>query len=201
VDSPLAVNLTKVFAEHPEVYDSETNAEFLAKGQNPFLFDQIKFVSSVEESMLLNREDKPQIVIAASGMCEAGRILHHLRFKIHNPRNTILIVGYMAENTLGRRIEELGRKYEQSGRRGEPPAVKFFNKEYPLRAHVAKIGGFSGHADKAEMLRFLKQSNLRIRKIALVHGEEPQALHFAESLQGEGYSVMVPRRGETVKVG
>jgi metallo-beta-lactamase family protein len=79
--------------------------------------------------------------------------------------------------------------------------VKFFNKEYPLRAHVAKIGGFSGHADRAEMMRFLKQSNLRIRKIALVHGEEPQALHFAESLQGEGYKVTVPRRGETVKLG
>jgi metallo-beta-lactamase family protein len=201
VDSPLAVNLTKVFAQHPEVYDPETKAEFLAKGQNPFLFDQIKFVSSVEESMVLNREDKPQIIIAASGMCEAGRILHHLRFKIHNERNTILIVGYMAENTLGRRIEDLGREYEQAGRRGVPPTVKFFNKDYPLRAHVAKIGGFSGHGDKAEMLRFLKQSNLRIRKIALVHGEEQQALHFAESLQGEGYTVMVPRRGETVKVG
>jgi metallo-beta-lactamase family protein len=151
--------------------------------------------------MVLNREDKPQIVIAASGMCEAGRILHHLRFKIHNPRNTILIVGYMAENTLGRRIEDLGREYQQSGRRGEPPMVKFFNKEYPLLAHVAKIGGFSGHADRAELMRFLKQSNLRIRKIALVHGEEPQALHFAESLQGEGYKVTVPRRGETVKLG
>jgi metallo-beta-lactamase family protein len=201
VDSPLATNLTQVFAEHPEVYDSETNAEFLSKGQNPFRFDQIKFVGSVEESMILNREDKPQIIIAASGMCEAGRILHHLRFKIHNERNTILIVGYMAQNTLGRRIEELGRAYDQSGRRGEPPTVKFFNKDYPLRAHVAKIGGFSGHADKAEMLRFLRQSNLRIRKIALVHGEEQQALHFAESLQEEGYSVMVPRRGETVEVG
>jgi len=201
VDSPLAVNLTKVFVEHPEVYDRDTQTTFLSKGQNPFQFDQLRFVRSVEESMALNREDKPQIIIAASGMCEAGRILHHLRFKIHNERNTILIVGYMAQNTLGRRIEDLGRAYDQSGRLGQPPTVKFFNKDYPLRAHVTKIGGFSGHADKAEMLRFLKQSNLRIRKIALVHGEEQQALHFAESLQGEGYTVMVPRRGETVKVG
>ncbi len=201
VDSPLAVNLTRVFAEHPEVYDQDTQTTFLSKGQNPFLFEQIRLVRSVEESMALNREDKPQIIIAASGMCEAGRILHHLRFKIHNDRNTILIVGYMAQNTLGRRIEDLGREYEQAGRRGVPPTVKFFNKDYPLRAHVAKIGGFSGHADKAEMLRFLKQSNLRIQKIALVHGEEQQTLHFAESLQGEGYTVMVPRRGETVRVG
>jgi len=200
VDSPLAVNLTKVFAEHPEVYDQDTQTTFLSKGQNPFLFEQIRFVRSVEESMALNREDKPQIIIAASGMCEAGRILHHLRFKIHNERNTILIVGYMAQHTLGRRIEELGLDYEKSGRRGEAPLVKFFNKEYPLKARVTKIGGFSGHADKAEMLRFLKQSNLRIKKIALVHGEETQALHFADSLQREGHAVLVPRRGETVPV-
>jgi metallo-beta-lactamase family protein len=200
VDSPLAVHLTQVFAEHPEVYDRDTLTTFLSKGQNPFLFDQIRLVSSVEESMALSRAEQPQIIIAASGMCEAGRILHHLRFKIHNERNTILVVGFMAQNTLGRRIEELGLDYEKSGRRGEPPIVRFFNKEYPLKAHVAKIGGFSGHADKLEMLRFLKQSNLRIRKIALVHGEEEQALHFAVSLKGEGYTVAVPRRGETLQV-
>ncbi len=201
VDSPLAVHLTQVFAEHPEVYDRDTQTTFLAKGQNPFSFDQIHFVRSVEESMALNRDETPKIIIAASGMCEAGRILHHLRFKIHNERNTILIVGYMAENTLGRRIEEEGRAYESSGRKGPAPVLRFFNKEYPLKAHVAKIGGFSGHADQAEMLRFLKGCNLRIKAIALVHGEEQQALHFADVLRREGYSVSVPRRGETLKVG
>ncbi len=200
VDSPLAANLTRVFAEHPEVFDAQTHASFLSKGENPFRFDQLKFVGSVQESMILNREDKPQIVIAASGMCEAGRILHHLRFKIHNERNTILIVGYMAQNTLGRRIEDLGRAYAQAGRKGEAPLVKLLNKEYPLKAHVAKIGGFSAHADKDEMLRFLKQSNLRVKQIALVHGEEAQALAFAAELKTEGYDVVVPRRGETVAV-
>ncbi|TFG39081.1 MAG: MBL fold metallo-hydrolase [Syntrophobacterales bacterium] len=200
VDSPLATNLTRVFAEHPEVFDPETHATFLSKGENPFRFDQIKFVGSVQESMILNREDKPQIVIAASGMCEAGRILHHLRFKIHNERNTILIAGYMAQNTLGRRIEDLGLAYAQAGRKGEAPLVKLLNKEYPLKAHVAKIGGFSAHADKDEMRRFLKQSNLRIKRIALVHGEETQSLAFAEELRTEGYDVVVPRRGETVAV-
>jgi metallo-beta-lactamase family protein len=201
VDSPLAVHLTQVFAEHPEVYDRDTQTTFLAKGQNPFFFDQIHFVRSVEESMALNRDETPKIIIAASGMCEAGRILHHLRFKIHNERNTILIVGYMAENTLGRRIEDEGRAYESSGRKGPAPVLRFFNKEYPLKAHVAKIGGFSGHADQAEMLRFLKGCNLRIKAIALVHGEEQQALHFADVLRREGFSVSVPRRGETLKVG
>jgi metallo-beta-lactamase family protein len=133
-------------------------------------------------------------------MCEAGRILHHLRYKIHNARNTVLIVGFQAQHTLGSRILELGLKYEQSGRKGEPPVVKFFNKEYPLRAHVVRLGGFSAHADKNEMLRFLKNSNLKIKKIALVHGEEDQILSFAGFLKNEGFSVVVPKYGESVEV-
>ncbi len=201
VDSPLATNLTRVFAEHPELYDRDTQAEFLAKGQNPFRFDQVRFVGSVAESMELNRQDQPQIIIAASGMCEAGRVLHHLRFKIHNAKNTILIVGYMAQNTLGRRIAEMGAAYAADGRRGEPPTVKFFNKDYPLRAHVEKIDGFSAHADREEMLRFLKQSNLKIARIALVHGEETQALSFADTLAEAGFQTVVPRRGESLNVG
>jgi metallo-beta-lactamase family protein len=200
VDSPLAIRLTRVFGEHPEVYDETSHNDFLEKGMNPFHFDQLHFVSSVEESMALNRQDKPQIVIAASGMCEAGRILHHLRHKIHNPKHTILVVGYMAQNTLGRRIEERGLAYQANGRKGDPPLLRFLNKDYPLRAHVFKTGGFSAHADRNEMLRFLKESNLRIKKIALVHGEEEQSLPFAEMLRGEGYSVFVPKRGEAVRV-
>jgi metallo-beta-lactamase family protein len=200
VDSPLATKLTRVFGEHPEVYDRETHDTFLEKGQNPFALDQLHFVQSVEESMALNRENKPHIVISASGMCEAGRILHHLRYKIHNPRNTVLLVGFMAQNTLGRRIEEEGLAYDASGRRGDPPVLRIYNKQYPLKARVVKIGGFSAHADKNEMLRFLKRSNLRIKRIALVHGEENQATSFAETLQGEGYHVTVPRRGEQIKV-
>jgi metallo-beta-lactamase family protein len=133
-------------------------------------------------------------------MCEAGRILHHLRYKIHNARNTVLMVGYQAENTLGRRILDLGIEYEASGRKGAPPIVRFFNKEYPLKAHVVKLGGFSAHADKNEMLRFLKKSNLKIKKIALVHGEEDQILSFAGFLKKEGFSVVVPKRGESVEV-
>ena len=197
VDSPLATNITKVFGEHPEVYDRETHAAFLEQGKNPFAFRQVQFVESVEASMALMREQSPHIVISASGMCEAGRILHHLRYKIHDPKNTILIVGYMANHTLGRRILEEGTAYAKAGRVGDPPVVKILNKEYPLKARVVKIGGFSAHGDRNEMLRFLGQSGLNIKRIAVVHGEEDQSLAFAEHLKQEGYNAFVPRMGET----
>jgi metallo-beta-lactamase family protein len=200
VDSPLASNITRVFAEHPEVYDQATHETFLKQGENPFQFDQVRFVGSVEESMALNRDQAPHIVVAASGMCEAGRILHHLRHKIHDPNTTILIVGYMAQHTLGRRILEQGLDYEAAGRKGKPPLLKFMNKEYPLKARVIQIDGFSAHADKSEMHRFLKESNLNIKKIALVHGEESQTLAFSDDLKGNGYDVVVPRLGETIQV-
>jgi len=200
VDSPLSIQLTKVYGEHPEVYDKETNNTFLQHGKNPFLFNQIHFVSSVEESMALMREETPHIVIASAGMCEAGRILHHLRNKIHNPRHTVLIVGYMAKNTLGRRILEQGRKYEKSGRRGDPPMLKFLNKVYPLKAHIEILGGFSAHADKSELIRFVTNSNLKIKKIAVVHGEEDQALAFAKHLENEGFTAFVPRAGDMAYV-
>ena len=157
VDSPLATNITKVFGEHPEVYDYETHETFLQRGKNPFSFAQVSFTSSIEDSITLTRELNSHIVISASGMCEAGRILHHLRYKIHNPKNTILAVGYMAENTLGRRIVEEGSKYRDNGRKGEPPMMRFYGKEYPLRAEVEKIGGFSAHGDRNEMLRFFER--------------------------------------------
>jgi metallo-beta-lactamase family protein len=197
VDSPLATNITRVFGEHPEVYDQETHDTFLKQGQNPFFFGKVHFVGSVNESMELMRETLPRIIISASGMCEAGRVLHHLRYQIHNPRNTILIVGYMANNTLGRRILDQGTAYEENGRSGPAPMFRFLNKEYPLRAHVKNLGGFSAHGDRNEMLRFLKQSNLQIKKIALVHGEEEQCLSFSRYLQDQGYPVMVPKVGDT----
>ena len=200
VDSPLATKITTVFGEHPEVYDRETHDTFLKKGKNPFSFSQIQFVASVEESMALMRDETPHIVISASGMCEAGRILHHLRYKIHQPRNTVLIVGFMAEHTLGRRILEMGARYAESGRKGEAPVVKILNKEYPLKARVEQLTGFSAHADKIEMLRFLKNANLNIKKIATVHGEARQRRAFTEFLGDQGFSVIAPRVGETVDI-
>lgn len=200
VDSPLSSKLTKVFGEHPEVYDKETHQTFLKNGKNPFAFKQLKFIGSVEESMALNREQAPHIVIASSGMCEAGRILHHLRHKIHNPQTTVLVVGYMAQHTLGRRILEKGMEYKKAGRKGKPPMQKFLNKEYPLSAHVEVIDGFSAHGDQSELLKFLKESNLNIKKIAVVHGEEEQSLQFAEKLGSSGYEAIVPYSGQMVRV-
>jgi len=197
VDSPLATEITHVFGEHPETYDEETHAAFLQKGINPFDFEQLNFVQSVEESMALNRETKSHIVLAGSGMCEGGRVLHHLRHKIHDERNTILIVGYMGQNTFGRRLQEKGEAFAAEGRKGEPPMVRFYNKEYPLKARVITLGGFSAHGDREEMTRVLKESNLSIKKIALVHGEEEQSLGFADHLRSEGFNVVVPFHGQS----
>ncbi|MDP7422688.1 MAG: MBL fold metallo-hydrolase RNA specificity domain-containing protein, partial [bacterium] len=200
IDSPLAIKLTRVFGEHPEVYDQATHKTFLEKGQNPFSFDQVNFVSAVEESMALMRRETSHIAIAASGMCEAGRILHHLRYRCHNPLNTILIVGYMAQYTLGRRMLDEGLEFEKSGRKGLPPTLKILGKEYPLKARVARIDGFSAHGDRNEMLHFLKDSNLDIKRIAVVHGEEEQCFAFAKQLEQEGYQSEVPKMGETIEV-
>lgn len=200
VDSPLAVNLTRVYGEHPEVYDQETGETFLENGRNPFMFDQVHFIQSVDDSMALMRQRGPNIIIASSGMCEAGRILHHLRNKIHDPNSMILVVGFMAQHTLGRKIADIGTQYAAEDRKGKAPMVKILNKEYPLKAKVQRLDGFSAHADKDELLRFLNESNLKVKKIAIVHGEEEQSLAFAETLRAAGRDVVVPEPGQTVEV-
>lgn len=198
VDSPLASNITKVFGEHPETYDKETHKIFLEKGINPFYFKNIKFVESVEESMRVTQDDTPHIVISASGMCEAGRILHHLRYKIHNPKHTILMVGYMANHTLGRRIEELGLKENRTA--DKAPEVKILGKSYPLRAHVEKIDGFSAHADRHELMKVVAGSNLRVKNIAVIHGEAEQSEAFARRLNEKGYNAVIPKPGDRYKL-
>ncbi len=198
VDSPLATKITKVFGEHIETYDEDTHETFLEKGKNPFSFQELKFVQSVEESMQLNRDHRSHIVLAGSGMCEGGRILHHLRHKIHSEKNTILIVGYMGQNTLGRRIQDLAAAHEAEGYKGAAPIVRFYNKDYPLKAKVVTLGGFSGHGDKNECLRFLTESKIKVKKIAIVHGEEEQSLSFAEFLQEHGFNTVVPYKGQSI---
>lgn len=199
VDSPLASNITTVFGEHPESYDKETHEAFLEKGLNPFYFDKIKFVGTVEESMNLTKDQNPHVVISASGMCEAGRILHHLRYKIHDPKNTILLVGYMAQHTLGRRIEEMGRANNSNGHQ-DPPEVKILGKGYPLKARVEKIGGFSAHGDRHELMQVITQSNLNVKNIAIVHGEAAQSQAFAQRLTEKGYNTFIPKPGDKFKL-
>ncbi len=200
VDSPLATKITKVFGEHPESYDEETHDAFLERGLNPFNFEQLQFVQSVEQSMELNRDMRSHIVLAGSGMCEGGRVLHHLRHKIHSDKNTVLIVGYMGAGTFGRLLEEKGLAFAEAGRSGEPPMVRFYNKEYPLRAHVRKLSGFSAHGDRNDLMRVLTESNLKVRRIAVVHGEEDQSLSFADYLRDAGYQSVVPHRGQSIAV-
>ncbi|MEZ5363598.1 MAG: MBL fold metallo-hydrolase [Bryobacterales bacterium] len=185
VDSPLAVNVTEVFRAHPECYDAETR-EYLLDQRDPFAFGRLRYVRDVEESKALNDIPYPFIVLAASGMCEAGRILHHLRRHIPDPRNTVLITGYQAEHTLGRRILE--------GRREVP----IFGDPTPLRAEVAKINELSGHADQHELLAWLKPLVPELKRIFLVHGEPAQSQALADAI-GERFGVeaVLPKPGQS----
>jgi len=175
VDSPLAINATAVFRLHPEAYDAEIRQFMLSEG-DPFGFDQLRYTRSVEQSKELNFKREPFIVISASGMAENGRILHHLRNRIEDPANTILIVGWQAPDTLGRRLVE------------HQPVVRIFGEEYHLNARVEVLNGFSGHADRNELLGWAKAITKQPRRTFLVHGEEAAAVSLAEGLQTEvGY--------------
>lgn len=189
VDSPLAINATSVFRLHPEAYDEEIRAFMLAEG-DPFGFDELVYARSVEQSKELNFLRDPFIVISASGMAETGRILHHLRNRIEDPANTILIVGWMAPDTLGRRLVE-----------GVSP-VRIFGEEYEVRAKVEVINGFSGHADRSELIAWARSISKRPRQTFLVHGEEESALALADGLRGEvAYeNVMVPEMHQSFAV-
>jgi metallo-beta-lactamase family protein len=163
VDSPMATNATAIFSAHPECFDDETRQSFLVHNKNPFGFNQLHYVQDTSESKALNWLNVPAIIISSSGMCEAGRILHHLKNNIEDHRNTILIVGFMAENTLGRKIAD----------RSE--TVKIFGVEYRLKAEVKILNAFSAHADYSDILDYV--SNFRsgkLKRIFLVHGE-PEA--------------------------
>jgi metallo-beta-lactamase family protein len=188
VDSPLAVNATEIFRLHPEVYDQETR-DFLVEtdSRDPFGFEGITYVRDVAASKALNDLTQPAVIISASGMCEAGRILHHLKNSITEKRNTVLFVGYQAENTLGRKILE-GR-----------PVVPIFGDDYRVKAKVVKIEGYSAHADRNGLLNWLKaaQEQGNPQKLFLVHGEVESAMALAEAAREQGVpEVYVPERGQ-----
>jgi metallo-beta-lactamase family protein len=188
VDSPLAVEATKVFRKHAEFFDDETR-EFLLKGEDPFAFPSLRYVPEVSGSKALNDLRGPFIVLSASGMCEAGRILHHLKNNISDARNTVLITGFMAENTLGRKIVD---KWQE---------VPIFGEPIPLRAEVVKLNELSGHADQRELLQWLKPMAKELKKVFLVHGEPAQSSSLAEAIRMEyGLDCVIPSRGDSVEL-
>jgi metallo-beta-lactamase family protein len=185
VDSPLAVETTEVFRKHAELYDEETQ-QFLKNGEDPFGFTRLRYIRDVGESKALNDLRGPFIIISASGMCEAGRILHHLRNNIENPRNTILITGFQAENTLGRKLVD------------KLPEVSIFGEPMRVRAEVETINELSGHADQRELLEWIKPVADKVKRIFLVHGEPTQTAALAQAIR-ERYRLepVIPTRGQS----
>lgn len=170
VDSPLAVNATEIFRLHPECFNEEVH-EFLYSKRNPFGFEGLTLIRSVVKSKELNDDKRQAIIISASGMCEAGRILHHLKNGVGNPRNTILFVGYCAENTLGWKI------------RNKDPEVPIFGEMYALHAHVEVVDSFSGHADHSELIDYFNAITGPKKKVWLVHGEQSRSEVFCDALR------------------
>jgi len=188
VDSPLSIRITEVFKLHPECFDDETRA-FMRQSGEPFGFENLTYISNVEDSKALNEREGPLMIIAGSGMCESGRILHHLRKGIEDARNTVLIIGYQAQNTLGRKIAE---------RQSE---VRIFGVEHSLEADVVVMDAFSAHADRDDLLRFVEACRPSLRKVFLVHGEEEQILPLGERLAAMGIpGVHAPMLGEFARV-
>lgn len=187
VDSPMASNATSIFRVHPECYDATVTEAFLKHHKNPFGFGDLTFVTSVEESKALNEKEGPMIIISADGMCEAGRVLHHLANNISDERNTVLIVGYMAENTLGRKILE-GEK-----------EVHIMDAWYKVNAHVQKINAFSAHADYEETLAWLKAIDTsKLKRIFMVHGETDAQEYLQNYLAENGFKdVTIVKYGES----
>ena len=186
VDSPLAVKATKVFEEHPECFDRETNRIFLESGDDPFGFGRLKYITTVDQSKELNEIKDPMIIISASGMAEGGRVLHHLANNIGSPKNLVLFVGYSAEHTLARRIMDGIEK------------VNILGEKHSVKCEIKTMDYFSAHADQNELIDYLRLNPAnRLKNIFLVHGEEEQALPLREKIFQKGYkNVDFPLSGE-----
>jgi metallo-beta-lactamase family protein len=189
IDSPLASRVTEVFMKHPECYDKNMYEEFLSKGHNPFQFSLVKYTESVEQSKALNGTPGPMIIMAGSGMCEAGRIRHHLRNNIEDERNTILAVGYMAQHTLGRKIVD-----------PEVTEVKIFDQMLRKRAEVVHINAYSGHADMADLDQYICAVQ-GLKSLVLVHGEldQMQPLGARISHVIPGIQIITPKPEEVIE--
>jgi metallo-beta-lactamase family protein len=185
VDSPLALNVTQVHRDHPECFDDETR-EYLRHGEDPFGFQRLQYVREASDSKKLNDLHGPFVVISASGMCEQGRILHHLRNNIEDPRNTVLITGFMAQDTLGRKLVEKWRE------------VSIFGEPMRVRAEISSLDELSGHADQRELLQWIEPLAPTLRKVFLVHGEPQQAETLARLLHStHGLDVVAAAPGQS----
>ncbi|MEO0481088.1 MAG: MBL fold metallo-hydrolase [Planctomycetota bacterium] len=186
-DSPMAAEATKITRRYPELWDEQTRA-LLEGGQDPFFFEGMRAVGSPEESRALNNV-REGIIIASSGMCEGGRVLHHLRHSIHRPEDCVLIVGFMAKGTLGRKLLD------------GYPKVPILGVRHEVRCRVRFLPGLSAHADRNELLAFLRHLKDHTRRVFVVHAEEDPAQHFAGALRDEGFAlVTVPVEGEEVRI-
>ncbi len=188
IDSPLAITATEIFAGNPEYYDQKTKT-LIAKGDHPFEFPGLSFARTVDESKALNTSNEPAIIISASGMCEAGRIKHHLKHNLWRPEATVLFIGYQAKGTLGRRIMD-GEK-----------RVKIFGEDINVKAQIRSIEGFSSHADKNDLINWVEGLSKTLKKIFVVHGEEEASLELAQALRDKfGIDTIVPERGYTCQI-
>jgi metallo-beta-lactamase family protein len=192
VDSPLAVKSTEVFLSHPETYDDETRDFLLYDGKkSPFAFKELRYVQTVEESKSLNSLRMPGVIISASGMLESGRILHHLSHRIEDPKNTILITGWQAPNTLGRKLVE------------HQDVVSILGETHRVRARIEKLTSLSGHADRQGLLRWACAMRKKPSRTFVVHGETDAAVALAQGLENEcGFGrVEVPGIGDSFVIG
>jgi metallo-beta-lactamase family protein len=187
IDSPLASAVTDVFMKHPECYDAEMFQKFLSKKHNPFQFSVVRYTESVDESKALNGTPGPMVIMAASGMCEAGRIRHHLRNELGDPRNTVLAVGFMAENTLGKRLLD-----------PSVHEVKIFDETIRKEAEITSIDAYSAHAGRDDLDAFA--AAVPSASIILVHGEPAQMDAFGDRLEEDGRKVVKPEREEVVEL-
>jgi metallo-beta-lactamase family protein len=190
IDSPLTIRITDAFKLHPECFDAETRARFRG-GDSPFEFPELRYVESAEDSKAVSASPDPAIVISASGMCEAGRILHHLRAAVDDPANTVLIVGFQAQHTLGRRLVERRTR------------VKIFGVERERRCEVVVLNGFSAHADQRDLLDYAQRCRERgpLERIALVHGDLAPQQTLAGLLRERGHaSVAIPAAGDALEL-
>jgi len=190
VDSPLTVKITDIFKLHPECYDAETRA-LIRANDSPFDFESLEYITDKEESKAIDASPDPCVIISASGMCEAGRVVHHLKATIEEDKNTVCIVGFQAQHTLGRRIVERRQR------------VKIFGVERDLRAEVAVLNGFSAHADQKDLVEYAEALKAQgpLKRIALVHGEPKAQSALTEKLGGHGISdVHAPKPGSSLEV-